>query len=86
MNPYRVAGLTVAALAAVAILIGCGKNNFRDVEGVGSRDPQKIEVYNNTDQHPNINRVCIDGVAFATTTREYAPILRVPEWDGWCKG
>lgn len=84
MNRHVVAVLAALAAAAVA-LSACGSNNFRDVEGVKSKDPQKLEVYSNTDAHPNINRVCIDGVAFATTTRDYAPILRVPEWDAWCK-
>jgi len=29
--------------------------------------------------------LCIDGVAFVTTSRDYSAVLRVPEWDAWCK-
>lgn len=68
----------------LVIGVGCSSNNFRDVEGVKSRKPDKIENYNNMDSHPNVGRICIDGVAFFTTTRQYDSIGRVPEWDRWC--
>lgn len=73
----------VVALAGFALLVaGCGDGQqVRDVEDIPAQDPAKVEIYNNVDQYPNIVRVCIDGVAFATTTREYEPVLRVPEWD-----
>jgi hypothetical protein len=77
----------VLALAAAAALGGaCSPgNNFRDVKGVKSQDPDLIESYNNLDGHPNIAKVCIDGVAFATTTRDaQAAIQRVPDWDKTC--
>lgn len=74
----------VAVLLLVVGLGACSSDNFKDVEGVDSRDPDKIENYNNMDGHPNIGRLCIDGVAFLTTTRDYHPIERVPEWDDWC--
>lgn len=76
----------VAVAAFVALAACSGKDNFRDVEGVKSQRPELIEVYNNVDQHPNIARVCIKGVAFATTTRQYEPVIRVPEWDRDCPG
>jgi hypothetical protein len=44
------------------------------VKGVRSQDPDLIESYNNLDSHPNIAKVCIDGVAFATTTRTRKPL------------
>jgi hypothetical protein len=72
---------------AAALLTGCGPgDNFRDLEGIASRDPDKVEVYNNVDQHPNLVMVCIHGVAFITTTREYHPVERVPELDRQCPG
>ncbi len=75
----------IAAVFALALLGGaCAGNNFRDVEGVASQDPDSIAVYNNVDRHPNIVKVCIQGVAFATTTRDYAALTRVPEWDRTC--
>ncbi len=77
----------ILAAAGLAItLAACTPgNNFRDVEGVKSRNPDKIENYNNMDQHANVGRLCIDGVAFMTTTRDYHAIQRVPEWDRWCQ-
>lgn len=81
----RVVAVALVAGSAVG-LVACSGNNFRDVKGVKSRDPDKIELFNNIDKHPNIAKVCIDGVAFATTTRDLAAITRVPEWDKTCPG
>lgn len=77
----------VLVLMVVALLVGaCSPgNNFRDVEGVRSQNPDLVENYNNMDQHPNLGKVCIDGVAFLTTTRNYGDaVQRVPEWDRTC--
>jgi hypothetical protein len=77
----------LVVLAALAALVaGCSSNNFRDVEGVPSNDPDKIEVFNNVDQHPNLVVVCIHGVAFVTTTREYNAVTRVEKLDRICPG
>lgn len=78
------------ALSGVAVIslgaVSCNGNNFRDVEGVNSANPDLVQNYNNMDQHPNMGKVCIDGVAFLTTTREYDAVTRVPEWDRTCPG
>jgi hypothetical protein len=78
----------VLAVVALGTLGACTpRDNFRDVEGVPSKDPDLIEAYNNLDGHPNIAKVCIDGVAFATTTRDaHAAIQRVEAWDRTCPG
>ena len=80
--------LLVVVTAGALTLGACSPgNNFRDVEGVASKDPDLLEAYNNLDGHPNIAKVCIDGVAFATTTREaHAAIQRVEAWDSTCPG
>jgi hypothetical protein len=84
-NSKKLLGVVVG-VAALGTACSPG-NNFRDVEGVKSQDPDLIESYNNLDGHPNIAKVCIDGVAFATTTREaQAAIQRVPDWDSTCPG
>ena len=63
-------------------LSACGDANQMDVKGVDGRKPDKIEAYANIDQHPNIVRICIDKVAFLTTSREAGNnLMRVPEWD-----
>lgn len=72
----------VAVSAAVLLSAGsCEEQQLRDLENVPATDPEKAELYNNVDDYPNIVRICVDGVAFATTTREHVPIFRVPEWD-----
>lgn len=81
----KIAG--AAAAAAALLLGGCAGNNFRDVEGVESQKPDSIEVFSNVDKHPNIAKLCIDGVAFATTTPEgNSAIMRVEAWDKTCPG
>ena len=53
-----------------------------DLKGIEYQDPQKAEMYTNVDGYPNIVRLCIGGVAFATTTRpDFTAVIRVPEWD-----
>jgi hypothetical protein len=86
VNPgrRRTGPLVWAAVAAAAVLAGCSNQTVRDLEGVPVREPDKSEIYVNVDQFANVARECIDGVAFAFTSRDYAPILRVPEWDDWC--
>jgi hypothetical protein len=78
----------LSAVAGVAGLAACSPgNNFRDIEGVDSQRPDSIEVFSNVDRHPNIAKLCIDGVAFATTTREgNSAIMRVESWDDTCPG
>ena len=78
--------IAAASAVAASLLLGaCAGNNFRDVEGVESQRPDLIEVFSNVDKHPNIAKVCIDGVAFATTTREgNSAITRVEAWDKTC--
>ena len=84
----RMWATTAVVLGVGTMLGGCTSgNNFRDVEGVASKDPDLLEAYNNLDGHPNIAKVCIDGVAFATTTRDAAAaIQRVEAWDSTCPG
>jgi hypothetical protein len=76
--------VVIAAVAATVTLAGCGSNNFRDVEGVPSQDPDLVRVFNNVDKHPNVAELCMDGLGFATTTRDYTSVIRIPEWDGEC--
>lgn len=79
--------ILVLSLSACLALTACDftQTEDRDLEGVKLKNPAKAELYANVNNHPNIARFCIDGVAFATTTREWEPVIRVPEWDAWCK-
>lgn len=73
-------GASLVASVALAMLIGCG-NSRRDLNGVPNKEPDKSEMYANVDGYPNIVRICIGGVAFATNTRQNDSMIRVPEWD-----
>ena len=83
---YGLAVLLATVLVIVAAGCSTGPQQLRDLEKVPAQDPQKAELYNNLDQYPNIVLLCTHGVAFATTTRDYLPIMRVPELDkSWCQ-
>lgn len=71
-------------MLALPLLAACGHDNYKDVKGVPNRHPDYIVNYENMDGHPNIGMLCIHGVGFATTTRDYNALTRVPEWDGFC--
>jgi len=85
MKRKAIAGMA-AAIAALT-LAGCGTDDsIRDLETANVQDPQAVTLWNNIDGHPNIARVCTDGVGWATTMRDYGDALtRVPEWDAFCK-
>jgi hypothetical protein len=70
-------------VAAMLALAACSSDdaNSHDIKGVPWKNPDKIEVYANVDGHPNITRLCIGGVAFATTSRD-AGVGRVVLWRG----
>jgi hypothetical protein len=74
------AAILAGAVAVVLSLTACGSSR-RDLNGIPSKDPEKAEMYANVDGYPNVVRICIDGVAFATNTRQYDSMIRVPEWD-----
>lgn len=73
------------ALGVLAAMTACAGAEERDLENVKGRDPKKVELYINVEKHPNLVRLCIDGVGFVTSSREEDAILRVPEFDAWCK-
>lgn len=80
----RRALLAAGAVGVLLATAGCGTDARRDVEGVPSHDAQAYYLINNVDGHPNLVRVCQDGVAFVTTTREYNAVTLVPEWNRFC--
>jgi hypothetical protein len=73
----------VLALAAAGISAGCS-NQLNDLGGVGQAKPDYSLTYLNVKNFPNVTVLCIRGVGFATTTRDYASVMRVPEWDSFC--
>lgn len=89
----RIAALT---LAAAMVLGGCAqdasKADLAEPQQKGRsipdeyevRVPDALTVFQNIDGHPTLTRVCIDGVAFLTTSRDFSAVTRLPEWDDAC--
>jgi hypothetical protein len=83
-----VAGVASAGVLLLSV-VACSNQTVRDLEGVTVKDPQKVELYVNVDQYPNISAICINGEGFATTTRDgNAAMEHIPAWsaktEGWC--
>ncbi|GAB1819573.1 hypothetical protein [Herbidospora sp. RD11066] len=89
----KAAGVLMAAL----LLTGCS-DQLGDRGGNENAPPDKIsdvdyiEVFRNADNFPNVARICIEGLAFASTSSGLRgesgvanpALLRVPEWDTKC--
>lgn len=73
----------LATAGAVLAIAGCSPQ-FNDLEGVPQVDPDSAVVYAAPDGFPNISVVCIQGVAVVLTTRDYEPVVRIPELDSTC--
>lgn len=100
MNKPRMAALLVAG----SLLLGaCAQS--KDASDVDLDEPQvqgdltpnnftalapdSITVILNTDGHPTLNRLCMDGLAFVTISNTHSGLAspayqRVPEWDQVC--
>lgn len=87
MNGKRKTVIGAAAAAAVigttVFAAGC-TNQLNDLSNVGQAKPDYIITYLNVDNFPNVTMMCVRGAGFATTTRDYDAIIRVPEWDPFC--
>jgi hypothetical protein len=94
-GPSRLLSAAGAAALAAALLSGCS-DQLGDRGGQEGAPPDKIsdvdyiEVYRNADKFPNIARICVRGLAFASTSSRDGladpALVRVPEWDETCAG
>lgn len=80
----------VAGTALVILLLtGCSKQ-LGDRGGDEGAAPDRIadvdyvEVFRNADNFPNVARICVEGLAFASTSSSDPGLLRIPEWDKVC--
>ena len=75
----------ILIIAAVFLIGGCSKQQVRDLEGITVKEPQKVELYTNVDQYPNVVALCINGVGFVSTTRDYTSLQESPGLtEKWC--
>ena len=78
--------IILAGVLAIAGLTAAGcSNQLNDLGGVGQAKPDYVLTYLNVSDFPNITLVCIRGIGFATDTRPYNSVIRVPEWDPFCQ-
>jgi hypothetical protein len=76
-----------AAIAAAAIIAGCGSGapQLDDLNNSPSVYPNYSSTILNVSNMPNIGMECYMGAGFATTTRDAAgAITLVPEWNKFC--
>lgn len=73
----------ILAAGALSLNLACS-SQLNDQGGIGQVSPDYAVTILNADNFPNITLMCFKGVAFATDTRDYGAILRVPEWDPTC--
>lgn len=97
-NGLKLAGVAViAAFALTACEKDAAKQDLQEPRVAGDavpehfeqRVPDKLEVITNVNDHANIVRLCVDGLAFRTVSIKYVGLAtpaveRVPEWDAWC--
>jgi hypothetical protein len=77
------AAVAVGAVTAAGVA-GCS-NQFQDQNGIAQANPDYILTYLNVDGFPNPTIMCIRGVGFVTTSRDYQSLQEVPEWGAFCK-
>jgi len=74
----------VAAVVATAAAVAACSPQLKDQGDVAQANPDYIVTYLNVDSFPNITLVCIEGVGFATTSRDYSALTPEPKWDAFC--
>jgi hypothetical protein len=79
-----ITGIALVGIAAAGIVAGCTSPQLNDLRNSPSVYPNYSTTYVNVDGFPNVTELCINGVAFATTTRDLNSIMRIPEWDAFC--
>jgi hypothetical protein len=81
----KLAGLGAAVVATAGIIAGCAGNpQLDDLRNTSVLYPNYAVTFMNVSSFPNVTELCINGIAFATTTRDYNAILRIPQWDAFC--
>jgi hypothetical protein len=80
MNTFRRILTTTAVAAALTLTAaGCAGDQMGDkpIDAGDIYDADQVRVFRNVDGYPNIAVVCIEGVAFATTSRRRRDLASV---------
>lgn len=78
-------GSLLAAVGVGSLVNLACSNQFSDQGGIAQANPDYILTYLNVDGFPNPTIMCIQGVGFVTTSRDYTALQEVPEWNAFCK-
>lgn len=80
----RILAALMAAAAIAATVTACGPTQGDDLRNSPNSYPDYSTTVLNVDGFPNIAVICFKGAGFATTSRDYDALTRVPEWDAFC--
>lgn len=86
MKKHRVVMGAASAVVLTLSLVACSNQTVRDLENVPAQDPEKVELFVNVDQFPNLTVLCVHGVGFVTTTRDGQSALQESPGltEKWC--
>lgn len=84
-RPILAIGIISAAIVGAGIAVaGCESPQLNDLRNSPTQYPNYSMTYINVSGFPNVTELCINGLGFYTTTRDYNAIARVPQWDAFC--
>ena len=72
-------GKKLIAVAVVSLALAGCTSTLQDLEGIQAETPDRVRVFLNADQFPNLNVVCINGVGFVNTTRDYQQMTELSD-------
>lgn len=90
---------TAIIVALALVIAGCSSATTRDIDTetawfetsieltpdrLSVQTPDQVDIFLNLDGHPNLARLCIEGLGFLTSTSEFKAWERMPEWDDYC--
>lgn len=80
----KLIALGAGVVVTAGIVAGCESPQLNDLRNSPTNYPNYSMTYINVSGFPNVTELCINGLAFYTTTRDYNAIARVPQWDAFC--
>lgn len=83
-NMWLAAAAAAAVIGGSGLAAGCSSPQTNDQGGIQQASADYALTYLNADGFPNITMLCIRGVGFATTTRDYTSLMRITQWDAFC--